>query len=217
MPKPNSTDTVEYRVDGEYQVAKPSLVVSPTKMNVFYIGPENPVEISVPGVPGDKISASLTPAGYGTISKSGKGGYIVKVSRAGKCAIAVTAELNGKKQNMGSAEFRIKTVPDPIAEVLGMSDGKIDKARLQAAPRVDAKMKDFDFDLTFTVTSFTVSAQVGAYFLSETVKGNRISPQVKNNIFAKLQRNSKVYFEDIKAVGPDGRPRNLGVLKFVVE
>ncbi len=217
MPKPNSTDTLVYKVEGEYQVAKPSLVVSPTKMNVFYIGPENPVEISVPGVPADKISASLNPAGYGTISKSGNGGYIVKVNRAGRCSVAVVAELNGKKQNMGSVEFRIKTVPDPIAEVMGMSDGKMDKARLQAAPRVDAKMKDFDFDLTFTVTSFTVSAQVGAYFLSETVKGNRISPQVKNNIFSKLQKNSKVYFEDIKAVGPDGRPRNLGVLKFVVE
>lgn len=217
MPKPNTTDTLEYRINGEYQVAKPSLVVSPTKMNVFYIGPENPVEISVPGVPADKISASLTPAGYGTIAKSAKGGYIVKVSRAGKCAVAVVAEINGKKQNMGSVEFRIKTVPDPAAEVLGMSGGKIDKARLQAAPRVDAKMKDFDFDLTFTVTSFTVSAQVGTYFLSETVKGNRISPQVKNNIFGKVQKNSKVYFEDIKAVGPDGRPRNLGVLKFVVE
>lgn len=217
MPKPNSSDTLSIPVSGEYQVAKPSLVVSPTKMNVFYIGPENPVEISVPGVPADKISASLTPSTHGSITKSSKGGYIVKVTRAGKCSIAVSADINGKKQNMGSVEFRIKTVPDPVAQVLGMSGGDIDKPRLQAAPTVDARMKDFDFDLSFKVTSFTVSAQVGAYFLSENVKGNRISPQVKQNIFSKVSRGSKVYFEDIKAVGPDGRPRNLGVLKFVVK
>ncbi len=217
MPKPNSSDTLTYTISGEYQVAKPSLVVSPTKMNVFYIGPENPVEISVPGVPADKISASLTPSTHGSITKSSSGGYIVKVTRAGKCSIAVVADINGKKQNMGSVEFRIKTVPDPVAQVLGMSGGDIEKSRLQAAQTVDAKMKDFDFDLSFKVTSFTVSAQVGAYFLSETVKSNRINPQVKQNIFSKVTKGSKVYFEDIKAVGPDGKPRNLGVLKFVVK
>ena len=107
--------------------------------------------------------------------------------------------------------------PDPVAQVLGMNGGDIDKARLQAAQTVDAKMKDFDFDLSFKVTSFTVSAQVGAYFLSETVKSNRINQQVKQNIFTKVSKGSKVYFEDIKAVGPDGKPRNLGVLKFVVK
>ncbi|MCQ2959800.1 MAG: hypothetical protein MJ198_06395 [Bacteroidales bacterium] len=217
LPKPNSTDTLSYTISGEYQVAKPSLVVSPTKMNVFYIGPENPVEISVPGVPADKISASLTPSTHGSISKTSGGSYIVKVSRPGKCSIAVVADINGKKQNMGSVEFRIKTVPDPVAQVLGMNGGDIEKSRLQAAQTVDAKMKDFDFDLSFKVTSFTVSAQVGAYFLSETVKSNRINPQVKQNIFSKVSKGSKVYFEDIKAVGPDGKPRSLGVLKFVVK
>lgn len=214
MPKPNSTDTLEYTISGEYQVAKPSLVVSPTKMNVFYIGPDNPVEISVPGVPADKISASIS---NGSISKSSNGGYIVRVTKAGKAVVSVVADINGKKQSMGSVEFRVKTVPDPVAQVLGMNGGDIDKARLQAAPTVDAKMKDFDFDLSFKVTSFSVSAQVGQYFLSEQVKGNRISQQVKQNIFSKVSKGSKVYFEDIKAVGPDGRPRNLGVLKFVVK
>lgn len=217
LPKPNSSDTISYTITGDYQVAKPSLVVSPTKMNVFYIGPENPVEISVPGVPSDKISASLLPSSHGSITKKTGGGYTVRVKQAGKCSIAVTAEINGKKQNMGSVEFRIKRVPDPVAQVLGMSGGDVDKARLQAAQTVDAKMKDFDFDLSFKVTSFTVSAQVGAYFLSETVKNNRINPQVKQNIFSKVSKGSKVYFEDIKAVGPDGKPRNLGVLKFVVK
>ena len=48
-----------YPFNGEYQVAKQSLVVSASKMNVFYIdvGGGNPVDISVPGVPSDKLSA----------------------------------------------------------------------------------------------------------------------------------------------------------------
>ena len=33
----------------DYQVARPMAVVSPTKMNVFYKGVPNPIDVSVPG------------------------------------------------------------------------------------------------------------------------------------------------------------------------
>src|SRR5690606_16686661 len=54
------TGEVPYLFDVEYEVAKPSLVVSPTKMNVFYRGLQNPVEISVPGFSAEKIQPSMT-------------------------------------------------------------------------------------------------------------------------------------------------------------
>ena len=44
----------------EFTVAEPALVVSPTKMNVFYRGVPNPVEISVPGVSSDKLDVRIT-------------------------------------------------------------------------------------------------------------------------------------------------------------
>ncbi|MDR0941742.1 MAG: hypothetical protein LBM68_05900 [Bacteroidales bacterium] len=207
----------EYPVVGEYQVAKAGLVVSPTKMNVFYIGPDNPVKISVPGVPSDKISAFLTPATAGSISKAAGGDYVVRVKTPGKCSISVTADFDGTKKNMGSEEFRIKRVPDPVAQVLGMSGGDVDKARLQAATTVDAVMKDFDFDLKFTVQSFQVSAKLGAYFVEEKSPSNRITQQIKQNILSKVSRNAKVYFEDITAKGPDGSNRKLGVLLFKIK
>jgi gliding motility-associated protein GldM len=216
IKQPNSDNYNSYFVESEYQVAKPSLVVSPDKMNVFYIGPDNPVSISVPGVPSDKITAVLTPAGFGTITKNPQGGYIVRVTRPGKCQIAVTADFDGKKQNMGAVEFRIKSVPDPVAQVLGMEGGDVGKERLQAATTVDAKMKDFDFDLKFNVESFRVSAKIGAYFVEEASQNNRITQNMKQNIFTKVTKGNKVYFEDIKARGPDNKPRSLGVLLFKI-
>ncbi|HRS19481.1 MAG TPA: GldM family protein, partial [Bacteroidales bacterium] len=216
IKQPNSDNYNSYFVESEYQVAKPSLVVSPDKMNVFYIGPDNPVSISVPGVPSDKITAVLTPAGFGTITKNPQGGYIVRVTRPGKCQIAVTADFDGKKQNMGAVEFRIKSVPDPVAQVLGMEGGDVGKERLQAAATVDAKMKDFDFDLKFEVESFRVSAKIGAYFVEEASQNNRITQNMKQNIFTKVTKGNKVYFEDIKARGPDNKPRSLGVLLFKI-
>jgi hypothetical protein len=40
-----------------YEVAAPSLVVSPTKMNVFYRGVDNPVSVSVSGYSNKDIVA----------------------------------------------------------------------------------------------------------------------------------------------------------------
>jgi len=42
-------DTMVFHFKDEFIVAKPALIISPTKMNVFYIGVDNPVSISVPG------------------------------------------------------------------------------------------------------------------------------------------------------------------------
>ena len=217
VQKPTGDGFNEYPFESEYIVGEPSLVVSPTKMNVFYIGPDNPVKISVPGVPSEKIKASLSPAGFGTISKTKGDDYIVRVTRAGKCQVNVTADFGGKVQNMGNVEFRIKTVPDPIANVLGMDGGDVGKERLQAANTVDAKMKDFDFDLKFNVESFRVSAKIGAYFVEEASSNNRITQNMKQNIFTKVTKGNKVYFEDIKARGPDNKARSLGVLLFKIQ
>jgi len=215
VQNPDGNGSKDYPFESEYIVAEPSLVISPTKMNVFYIGPENPVKISVPGIPGDKIKASITP-GFGSIVKVKGDEYVVKVSKAGKCQISVTADFGGKVQNMGSEEFRVKTVPDPIAVILGMSGGDIDKSRLSAAQTVDAKMKDFDFDLKFNVESFRVSAKIGAYFVEEQSPNNKITQNMKQNVFSKVTKGNKVYVEDIKARGPDGKSRSLGVLLFKI-
>ena len=42
----------------EYQVAKPMAVVSPTKMNVFYRGVPNPIDVSAPGFSPEDLSVS---------------------------------------------------------------------------------------------------------------------------------------------------------------
>lgn len=75
----------------QYQVAEPSLVVSATKMNVFYLGVPNPVEISVPGVPADRIIASTN---NGRISPSG-GAYVVNPTKEGTSLISVSVREDG--------------------------------------------------------------------------------------------------------------------------
>ena len=43
----------------EYRVGEPALIVSPTKMNVFYTPLENPISVSVPGTPQEQLSINV--------------------------------------------------------------------------------------------------------------------------------------------------------------
>ncbi|MDR2037947.1 MAG: gliding motility protein GldM [Bacteroidales bacterium] len=196
----------------EYQVGKADAVISATKMNVFYIGVDNPVSISVSGVPASAISASMT---NGQLVRSGSN-WIAKPSKAGTPAvITVTANIGGQNKVMGKMDYRVKTVPNPVAKVAGKIGGKIDKATLAAQVAVIADMENFDFDLKFRVTEFTVSANVRNFQRSETSKSPTITAKQKELINS-LSKGSKVYFEDIKVVGPDGSTRELPAISFSI-
>jgi len=197
-----------------FQIAQTALVVSPTKMNVFYIGVENPVDISVPGIPSNKLSASMT---AGSIVPNGKGGYTVKVTKPGTTTVNVSAKMDGGTKSMGSKEFRVKRVPDPVAKVAGQKGGGIAATLLKAAKRVDPVMENFDFDLKFQITGFVVSTKTkDGFTIDKPSTSERITSEQKS-LLEGVKKGQKVYFEEIKAKGPDGSIRELGTLMFKVE
>ncbi|MBN2349481.1 MAG: gliding motility protein GldM [Bacteroidales bacterium] len=194
-----------------YQVAEGNVVVSPTKMNVFYLGVDNPVKVSVSNVPADKIFPTMT---NGDISKKSGSEYIVRPKRPGNSMVTVFAEIDGKRRSMGTEEFRVKIVPTPVAKVAAKNGGSIDKNVLLAQLGVTAEMEEgFDFDLKFTVTEFTISTTVQGFVRDATAKGNRFTDE-QRNIINNLGRGSRIYIQDIKAVGPDGSQRPLSTINF---
>jgi gliding motility-associated protein GldM len=213
LVKIKSPEGVEafYPFEAEYQVAEASAVISPTKMNVFYLAVDNPVEISVAGVPADKIRPSIT---NGIIVKQGDG-YIVKPKNLGNAIVSVEAQIDGKWRNMGNMDFRVKRVPDPVAKVAGKKGGAIDKNNLATQLVVQADLENFDFQLNYTVTEFTVSANQGGFSQDIPSKSNRIT-QAQKNLITSLSKGQKVYFLDIKAVGPDGGVRELLPIVFKI-
>ncbi|MGQ1787930.1 MULTISPECIES: type IX secretion system motor protein PorM/GldM [unclassified Saccharicrinis] len=214
MPSPDGSTEIPYPVKGEFQVVKPSAVISPTKMNVFYEGVDNPVAISVPGVASNALRITMT-----NVTRRGDGtNYIVKPKpgTAGKeSVVSVSAEIEGKTKFIGKQEFRIKRVPDPVPEVAGKSSGKIRKNVLLAQSGVFAEMKDFDFELEYKVTRFTVSVLKGGYIVDEPSKSSKFTPQ-QLELIKGMARGSKVSIEGIRAKGPSGT-RDLGTITFVLD
>jgi gliding motility-associated protein GldM len=189
-----------------YQVAKPSAVVSPDKMNVLYIGVPNPVSVSAPGVSKENIRVSMT---GGSIEGTG-GKYTVNVKTLGEATINVSGELTkGKVTNLGSSLFRVKRIPDPKPQFAGKSGGNTGAANIRAQDRIFAKLDNFDFDAKFNVTRFTIlvaKPRQDVIILSAT--GNELTGAMKALINT-VTPGTTVVFKDIIAVGPDGTQRGL--------
>ncbi len=193
----------------EYQVGEANTVVSPTKMNVFYRGVKNPVSVSVSGVPKENIQVEITKGRitsvpgreWEVVPGPGPEGEVVSVR--------VFATIDKVRRFMGSSEFRVKNLPDPVAVVAGKSQGVISLTDLTRAPGVVAELKNFDFDIDYTVTEFTVSAVLsGGFTRTERSSTDRFTrPQME--IISQLRTGQRVTFENIRAIGPDGATRTL--------
>ncbi len=140
-----------FPVEGAFNVAPPSVVISPTKMNVLYRGVDNPLEISVPGVDPSNLIVSGT-----GVKKTGNG-YIADVTRnkGGELKISVSVRDGDKTSNMGSKLFRVKNLPDASGSIFGKTEGLM-SANLIKKAKVEAKFNNFDFELPLTVTSFQI-------------------------------------------------------------
>ncbi len=199
----------EHEFADTFMVAKPSFAVSPTKMNVFYIGVDNPVEISVAGAAPNQISASLSPSSAGRITPKGGGKYVVKVKKGSKCQINVGVKKNGKVKPMGKAPFRIKPVPSPVASFAGVrGDGKVTRGKLKSAGGVIPKLDDFVFDLKFPVVSWVLSMNINGVFVDKKARGPAITPAMKQ-LLAKAKPGGKVLIEQVKVKAPDGKIRKI--------
>jgi gliding motility-associated protein GldM len=188
-----------------YQVAQAQVVISPTKMNVFYSGLENPVEVSVPGVPPNKLSVSMS---GGSIYKKG-GAYVAKpTGRSRECVISVSAEINGEKKRMPSKTFRVKPVPDPIGSFAGTNGGNVRQSMLSTARYVIAELPDFLFDLKFRVVSFNMYTIVNGFTVEYPQTGNQVSNQ-QRDLLRNAKPGQRIVIEEIKVQKPDGTVAKL--------
>ncbi len=180
--------------DVKYTVGTPGgAAVMLDKMNVFYIGVDNPVTIGSP-TGWDKTTVSM--AG-GTIAGSGSN-RTVRVTAVGPASISVVAD--GKPSKF---EFRVKRIPDPIFKV---ADGKVrmPSVTFKSQQYCRADLENFDFDLKFTIVSATVYFS-GAGFpnvAQSSITGNSLAPL--SAFISRCGPGSVVTFDNIKVQGPDG-------------
>jgi len=204
-----------YPFESSYVVGEPNVIVSPTAMNVMYYGINNPIDVSVPGIGPDKLKIKVVNGSFSTekVKKSGgeyfKGAWAVKPNAVGQnVQVIVTADINGKPVQYAPYDFRVKSIPLPVAIFANKSTGTVPRATAAAQQGVFAILPDFDFDLQYTITGFTVLySDKGSDFEESSTNSNLTAKQ--KDLIGRLTRGKNLIIKDIKALGPDGRPKEL--------
>lgn len=198
--------------DQPYTVVEPAGVVSADLTRVLYAGYNNPVTVSVPGVPLAKVSASIT---GGSLKMVAPGHYVARpVAGSQKCEIAVFADNEGHKRLMGKCIFRVRRLPEP-APYIAFKDGNgrterfrgggIQKSSLLNGVTLGAAIDDGILDVPYKVRAFqtvffdsrgdaVVMVSAGGRFTDRQIEAIRTLP-----------RGKRFYVSGVEAEGPDGQ------------
>ncbi len=197
----NKTETVEKTIS--YIVGQANASIALDKMNVLYIGVDNPVTVAASGGGDDRVAVSIS-GGGGSITRVGNGKYIARVnSQTDDCIINVS--VDGKAAGAGT--FRTRFVPEATASVGGKPSGaNMSQGELAAQPGVGAGIRNFPFELRYEVVSFAFSTDTDdGDILSLSAPSNAFTPQIRNAIRQHCKPGATVMFENIKVKGPDGK------------
>ncbi|MDE6090856.1 MAG: gliding motility protein GldM [Duncaniella sp.] len=222
VPHGDGTST-RHPFSSSYTVMEPTATVSATMMNVLYAGIDNPMSISVPGVPMNAVNATMT---NGTLTRKGDT-WIARPAKVGEnVTMTVTATIDGRPQTVATSTFRVRKLPDPVAFISytgsnGVKErykgGKpISKTLLTSAPGIDAAIDDDMLNIDFQVLGFeTVFFDQMGNAIPEVSQGPNFSQRQKDQ-FKRLSRGKRFYISRIRAKGPDGIERVLSPVEVIV-
>jgi len=171
-------------------IAKPNTaVISADKMNVVYRGVDNPMTISIPGIPNNKVQATAP-----GLKALGGSSYMVRPSRGEFLRIEAKGELPDGSQVTTTSQFRIKDVPAPSGTVRGeFGSVRMSRSELEKTI-VGAELVDFDFDLRIAVSGFKMKIPNQPTI---EVKGSRMDAKAVSAI-RRASRGDVVRIFDIK-------------------
>ncbi len=202
MRNPTTNEMEEHRFTNSFNVIPPAVSVSATKMNVVYAGIDNP--IAVGGGVGGEINATASGA---NLTRTGNGTYNLRVvGNPSEVVVNVTSQGS----NLGSMKFRVKDLPKPTAIIRNVQNGLVSKSALLAANRVEAEMKDFDFDgVHYDVVGYTLRYKTKAGTTKEAKASSGSFTDEMKNVFNTANVGDVFVFTAIQVRGNDGKVKTL--------
>lgn len=212
----NVTNPIDGKVESyskkfKYEVGERSVTVAADKMNVFYVGVDNPVSISAAGIPSNEMEVNAEGA---NITKNGNGKFTAKPSRPGTAKITVSG--GGLKPT--TFEYRVKPIPTPIPMLGDLKSGVISIGRLKAYKGIRAVLENFDFDAKCQIVDFEMVRlpKLGDPVVVQN-QGGDFSEEAKR-VIKKTKHNDIYYFDEIRAKCPgDVITRKLNGMVFRIK
>ncbi|MET0637295.1 MAG: gliding motility protein GldM [Chitinophagaceae bacterium] len=202
----------EKPVTVEYTVGQSNASIALDKMNVLYIGVDNPVTVAASGGGDDKTAVTIN---NGTIVKTGAGKYVARVNSVNDNTV-INVSVDGK--TAGSSLFRVRTIPEAQAYVGGQPSGAtIAAGAFKAQGGVGAGIKNFPFELNYEVVSFTFTCDTDDDIVSVPATGASFQGAVRTAINQHVKADRMVTIDNIRVKGPDGRTTTSPSLVYYIK
>lgn len=212
---PVTGEVSEFTNEFQFEVGLRSANVAAEKMNVFYIGVDNPVSISAAGIPTAQLNITAEGAGISLTPIEGSSNrFNVRVTEPGDASII----LSGGGLERTAFEFRVRRIPDPVANFAGESGGvALGDGQFRAQRGVIATLPNFDFDARCEIAGFRLVRIA-----------RRQDPQIADNAGAtfgpEAQRlvdqaapGDRYFFENVRARCPgDATTRRINDMGFTI-
>ena len=189
-------------------ISKPNAaVISADKMNVVYRGVSNPMTISIPGIPDNKVSASAS----GLTKRKGSN-YVMNPGTGRAVTITASGTLPDGQRISTKSEFRIKDIPRPTSAIRGETGSVRMPRRNLEISTISAVLEDFDFDLNLKVNGFKFKVPGQP---TVDVKGNKLDSRAKGAL-KRAKRGDAVQIFDVQAEITNNRSYKLKKVAPVV-
>lgn len=214
VKNPLTGQSENYTKEFKYEVGQRSVAVSLDKMNVFYIGVENPISVSAAGVSSNEVRVTGSGAGI-SVKPNGGGKYTITVSSPGEASLTVSG--GGASQTF---QYRVKRIPDPSPRLGGSpknKGGRMGNGEFKAQGGIAALLENFDFDAKCDVVGFDVTYLPKRQDpITAQNSGARWSGQVQEYIH-KAKPGDAYFFDDVKCKCPgDPAARNIGGFAYKI-
>jgi len=209
ISNPVTGETKTFKKDFTYEVGERSMTVSASKMNVFYIGVDNPIEVSAAGVTSNEIKVSMGGAGGGSVKRAGDG-YVVNVTRPTKKGEFAKVNVSAPGMN-AYKDFRVKRIPDPIPMLGKNRGGSMGNGEIKAYSGLRADLSGFDFDAKCKIVGYNLLFAAKRQDIVRVVNAGQAFNADAKRLIGKASPGDKFLFDNIKCKCPgDAASRQLG-------
>ncbi len=215
----NLTATVTNPLTGEvtkststfdYEVGVRSATVSADKMNVFYIGVDNPISVAVAGVSSNDVRVNCS----GCDLKGSRGKYVATASRPGE----VTVNVSGGGLPNTPFKFRVKRIPDPVARLGNKPDGSMGNGEFKVQRGLIPWLDNFDFDAKCQIQGFTLTRVPKREDPIQNVNAGGTFDTKSKRLASLAKPGDTYYFENVRARCPgDAAGRKINSLVFKIK
>lgn len=207
VPHPNPKrkgEFLSYPFIKNYTVAAPSAVISSDQLNIMYIGLNNEISVSAPGIKSEDLSVNASNACK--VNRKGNGKYIFTPSKGGRVEITVSAKINNENKIVSKQTWKSTSLPKPYILTPGVKYGFANAGSLATVLKEVGAQPKYDKSFPISSTPKIISAEI-LYIKGDeiTTLPNLVNGKISkatSDIIKELRRGNRVEIK-MKAKGAD--------------